>query len=375
MPKRRSTFGTNEDAGRGYRRLRYWADLHDGRGYVRHSKTIRGTRRDGDAELARIRVLHSEDRAAPTVRQAYESWWLPDALARHEAGEMSQNSLTSYRSKWRKHIEPTFGDVPAPDVTALAITEWVSHMTSSMASLSLVVLRQVLDFCVLYGYMDTNPADARIRMPRAKGNVRDKGVYDAAGLCAALDAARGTLAYVPAVLCGVGSCRTGESLGARVEDVGALEVDGRTVAVVWVRRQVGCDGNVMPMLKTAASERPVAIPEPWSADVLAARDASEDGWLCGDGTGSPLSQRVVRAAWKETALPEGLPRIPMGNLRNTWRTVMRWEMGVDEDMCERMMGHAGKSVGEIHYDRPREEYFAAVADAAWARWRDGHPQA
>lgn len=375
MPRRRSTFGTNEDAGRGYRRLRYWADLHDGRGYARHSKTIKGTRRDGDAELARIRVLHSEDRAAPTVRQAYESWWLPDALARHEAGEMSQNSLAGYRSKWRKHIEPVFGDVPAPDVTALAITEWVAHMTSSVASLSLVVLRQVLDFCVLYGYMDSNPADARIRMPRAKGNVKDKGVYDAAGLCAALDAARGTLAYVPAVLCGIGSCRTGESLGARVEDVGALEVGGRTVAVVWVRRQVGGGGDVMPSLKTAASERPVAIPEPWSADVLAARDDSEDGWLCGDGTGSPLSQRVVRDAWKATALPEGLPRIPMGNLRNTWRTVMRWEMGVAEDMCERMMGHAGKSVGEIHYDRPREEYFAAVADAAWAKWRDGHPQA
>ena len=51
---------------------------------------------------------------------------------------------------------------------------------------------------------------------------------------------------------------------------------------------------------------------------------------------------------------------------------MRWELGVPEDMCERMMGHAGKNVGEIHYDRPREEYFADVVSAAWCRWRESN---
>lgn len=372
MPRRRSTWGTNESAGRGYRRLRYWADEHDGRGYARHSKTIRGTRRDGDEELARLRVLHSEDRPVPTVRQAYETWWLPDAMARVEAGEMSQNSLNNYRSKWNKHIAPVFGSVPASDVTALAISEWVSGKSSSAAALSMIVLRQVLDFCVLYGAIEANPASARIRLPRNDGRKRNGEVYDASGLCEALGAVRGTVAYVPAILCGIGSCRLGESLGARVADVSPLDVGGSTVAVVWVRRQVDRSGRVSERLKTQASERPVVIPEPWGADVLAARDASADGWLCGDGVGSPLPQWVVTRAWNGTVWPSDLARIPMSNLRNTWRTVMRWELGVPEDMCERMMGHAGKNVGEIHYDRPREEYFAEVVNNAWRAWRESH---
>ena len=56
MPRKRarSTWGANEDAGNGRRRLRYWADLHDGKGYVRHSMTIVGSRRDGDEALARL---------------------------------------------------------------------------------------------------------------------------------------------------------------------------------------------------------------------------------------------------------------------------------------------------------------------------------
>ena len=74
MPRKRarSTWGANEDAGNGRRRLRYWADLHDGRGYVRRSMTIVGTRRDGDEMLARLRVEHSQDRPTPTVGEVYD---------------------------------------------------------------------------------------------------------------------------------------------------------------------------------------------------------------------------------------------------------------------------------------------------------------
>lgn len=372
MPRRRSTWGTNEAAGRGYRRLRYWADEHDGRGYARHSKTIRGTRRDGDEELARLRVLHSEDRPVPTVRQAYETWWLPDARARVEAGDMSQSSLANYESRWRRHVEPTFGGMPASGVSALGISEWVDGMGATTARQSLRVLRQVIDFCVLYGYMDANPAAARVRMPSDELTKRKRGVYDARELGMAVEAARGTCAFLPAILCGYGSCRVGEALGIRAADVTVREANGMRIAVAWVRRQVLDRAGVTDRLKTQSSERPVVIPEPWSLEVLAARDSSEDGWLCGNGVGEPLTQHSVRRAWNGIAWPAGIERIPMSNLRNTWRTVMRWELEVPEDMCERMMGHAGKNVGEIHYDRPREEYFADVVSAAWCRWLESN---
>lgn len=55
-------------------------------------------------------------------------------------------------------------------------------------------------------------------------------------------------------------------------------------------------------------------------------------------------------------------------LRNSWRTIMRWELGIDSDYVEKMMGHAGKGVGEIHYDRPQWRQFADVAGEAWVRY-------
>lgn len=370
MPRRRSTWGTNEDAGRGYRRLRYWADEHDGRGYVRHSKTIRGTRRDGDEELARLRVAHSADAPVPTVRQAYETWWLPDARERVARGDMATSSLVNYQSRWRTHVEPVFGSTPVTDVRPLALREWRQGMTQGSARQAMVILRGVLDYCVLFGVLRDNPA--RMAMP-ATSHVAtermDAGAYDAAQLAAAIEAVRGTVAHVPAIMCGIGSCRVGEALGPRVDDVSEVVANGMRVAVVEIVRQVDRGGHVSDTLKTRASRRVVAIPEPWSLDVLdAARDGA-GGWLCPDGVGGPISQLAVTRAWDAALGRSEVERLPMRSLRSSWRTVMRWELGVSEDMLEKMMGHVGRNVGEVHYDRPDGEMFADVVSDAWARFR------
>lgn len=71
----RSSWGTNEPAARkGYRRLRYWADKRDGRGYRRCSETIRGSKRAGDARLAELRTLHANDTGCPTLGRVYADW-------------------------------------------------------------------------------------------------------------------------------------------------------------------------------------------------------------------------------------------------------------------------------------------------------------
>lgn len=40
----------------------------------------------------------------------------------------------------------------------------------------------------------------------------------------------------------------------------------------------------------------------------------------------------------------------------------------DNVTAEQMMGHAGKGVGEIHYDRPQWRQFADVVGEAWVRY-------
>ena len=77
----------------------------------------------------------------------------------------------------------------------------------------------------------------------------------------------------------------------------------------------------------------------------------------------------MRYVWNRLLKEKNLKYIPFRNLRNSWRTIMRWELGIDSDYVEKMMGHAGKNVGEIHYDRPQWRQFADVVGEAWTRYR------
>jgi integrase len=366
--ERRASWGCNQDAGGGKRRLRYWADLRDGKGYRRVSETVEGSRREADEVLAMRRVEHSRDVPCATVAQAFELWWLPDARDRLASGDISRNTLDNALSRWRAHVGPAFGPSQLRDVKPLDVQAWLRPMTSAVAASSLSLLNQIYRFAVMYGACESNPAALRYRMPKARAAEPDRTVYDSGALWAALRAVEGTCAYLPAVLCGIGSARVGESLGAMVPgDVRRVESHGMECAVVDIRRQVDRSGNVMPSLKTPQSERPIIIPEPWSADVLAAGE----GWLCGRGDGRPLSQTTVGRVWRETLKAAGIEPIPFRNLRNTWRTVSRWELGIPEDMCEKMMGHAGKGIGERHYDRPEADVFADVVAEAYQRLRSG----
>ena len=362
----RSHWGSNDPAGPGRRRLRYWADLHDGRGYVRHSKTISGTAEDGWLELDRLHLAHSEDRPCPTLRQAYETWWLPDLMDRYERGEASKSTVANYRSRWERHVDPSFGGSTVGDIRPLDIQTWLlSGMTATMASASLRLLRQILDMCVRYEIIDHNPADGRYRMPHGVERAHNKSVLTLDETVRAVEAARGTVAYIPAVLCGMASCRPGEALGPLRAEVHEIVSGGMTLAVVDLTRQVDESGEVIEGLKTDKSARPVVVPEPWSRDVLAV----DTEWLCDNGLGDPVSRWSVREAWLEALSRAGLPPTPLRNLRNSWRTYMRWELGVAEDMLEAMMGHVGRNVGEIHYDRPQAEVFAATVADAWMRYR------
>lgn len=366
----RSHWGSNDPAGPGRRRLRFWADLHDGRGYVRHSKTISGTAEDGWLELDRLHLAHSDDRPCPTLRQAYETWYLPELEEGVRSGAIARNTLMNHISRWRAHVEPAFGDAQVTAIAPLDVQEWLMGRSKPLAKESLLVLRNVLEKCVLYDVLDDNVADRRYRLPSGAGERRSAEVYTLEQTIAALDALKGTVAYVPAVLCGLGSCRVGESLGPLAADVRAVEEQGMTLAVVDVRRQVDRHGGVSDRLKTRRSYRPVVVPEPWSLDVLE-RAASGETWLTDDGLGSPISQQTLNRAWRDALAGSGIGPIPISNLRNSWRTFMRWELGLPEDLLEAMMGHGGRNVGEMHYDRPREEVFTRAVAGGWVRYRSG----
>ena len=364
MPRKRSSWGSNQSMGSGKRRIRYMADTRDGRGYTRHSEIVYGTRKQADEVLAQRRIEHSQDKPVPTLRQAYEAWYLPELQEKLKANELSQNSYKSYVSKWKKHIEPVWGDFSITAIKPLGIQEWLLGMTQEIAMISLMILRKILDKCIMLELLQANPANVAYRMPK-QSNKQDTDVYSLNELCEVLEALRGSVAYIPAILCGIGSCRFGESLGVRKENIMSYEYCGMILAIIDIDIQVDNTGEVLNKLKTSQSKRSIVIPEPWSKDILSV----DTDWLTDKGSGQPVSQYRIRQVWGRQLKEKNLKYIPFRNLRNSWRTIMRWELGIDADYVEKMMGHAGKGVGEIHYDRPQWQQFADVVGDAWLQYR------
>ena len=358
MPRKRarSTWGANEDAGNGRRRLRYWADLHDGRGYTRHSMTIIGSRRDGDEMLARLRVEHSQDRPTPTVGELWERFELPRLRDGVAAGTTSARTLALYTRVWEHDVAPRWSGVPATDARPLDVQEWLLTKTKSMGELSKAVLRLTLDHAVLLDVVPSNVAARRYRL--GEDTRRDEGAYTTEQLEAAWAAVRGTVAEVPFVLSAHAGLRVGEACAVRREDVSWRE-DG--AAIVRVRVQLTPKGEVTPALKTPASRRTVGVAEPWASRLRDIYDAQDPASVylndCGDGT--PVKRRTVADWWKRRIVAAGLPYKSMQVLRPSFQTALHWA-GVPIEQTSRMLGHATPSTTLAHYDRPDEDAIANV---------------
>lgn len=363
MPKTRASWGSNSPAARkGYRTLRYWADLHDGRGYRRCCKTIKGTKRDGDAELARLRIMHDADKPTPTVRECYETWYLPEITER-----AARSTLKQYRSAWNSLIYPRWGDLAVTAVKPLDVQEWLLQLTNSQALLVVKVLQSVLDYPVMYEFLPRNPMRIKYRMPTAR-EAKDKSVYDLSQAFRALETVEGTFIEAAVILALFGSCRVGESLSPRADEVEeARASNGMLAACVHLCRQVDSGGNISERLKTKSSTRTVVVVGKPAARLLAiARERIDAGepWLLDDGTGAPISQRMLGAEWRRICESRGLPPILLRNMRNSWRTFSEWELHIAPDQLETLMGHAGATVTARHYNRPDDSMLIdAVADA------------
>lgn len=351
MPRKtRASWGSNKPARRkGYRTLRYWADLHDGRGYMRHTMTVEGSKRDGDRELARIRLAHEEDVRVPTFRECVEQWYLPGIE------NLSFNTRKAYMSALNSKILPRWGDVPITDIRPMEMQEWLSGMTKTQAATAMKIMGVALDYPTRYEVIPSNPARVKYRMPTAVTR-RDKGTYTLGEALRILDACHGSFAESAVITSLFGSCRVGESLGVMVgEVVECAASNGLTAAHFCVSRQVNNTGNIVDTLKTEQSERPIVLVGKVAERMLEIQDERRaDGllWLTDNGACEHVTQRVMTDEWRRITASAGLQFHPYRNLRNSWRTFMEWELHVDAAKLEFLMGHKGQDVTSIYYNRP-----------------------
>ena len=373
MPrKQRASWGCVQRIDRDRYRIRYWADLGDG--YRRRTETVRGTRREADARLAALRTQHERQPGTPvtrpsavTVGDVWRTWHAPDCEARLESGDLAPNTWRNAKAVWRRTVEPRWGAIRCDAVSALDVQEWVRGLKANEAKLAKMLLAQLIDKAVMYGICKTNPVRLRMTMPRESTEL-DHGVYTLEELGEVLRAVHGSPIEAAVILAAFGSARVGESLGVMRSEVRRRESLGVEVAVVPIVRQVGQSGlAVSDRLKNPQSRRVVAIPGPVGARLLElARQGDGDQWLTGSGVGVPIGRVIAGRLWRGAMGAAGLECHPLRNLRNSWETYMHWVMGVDPAMIERMMGHAGKTVTERHYDRPVEDMIVETVASAYA---------
>ena len=366
MPRkqRRRSWGSITEAGRGKYVLRWVENTPDGR--KRKSHTFYGTYKEADAELARIRVRVGDDAPVPTVGQVHRMWWWPAVLAKAEAGKLKPNTVDAYRRAWANDCAPKWGRVPVDSVRPVEVQAWLSSMPLGAARAALAVLRQCVDYAVQYEVVPSNKFRIAYELPAA-GASRIADVYDLARARAMLSTVRGSRIEAAYILACFGSCRTGESLAARVDETRFAEVHGVPLALVPIVRRMEHTGRApVDDLKTEHSRRTVIVPGEYAERLHEIADdcaAFGTPWFADFGDGRPMNVAALGREWKRLAAAD---YVPFANLRNSWRTFAQAEWRVDYDVLEVLMGHILPGVTGRHYLRMSTDQLADQFAAAYA---------
>ena len=119
-----------------------------------------------DAKIAAFEraLLNAPDPAARKIGDLADAWW------EENEKNFSLNSVGSYVSKL-KDIQEEFGDLPAADLTAQMIYQWLSKRAAQGLSQKSItgrksVLNQVLSYALAQGVIDVNPCTS---VPIVKG--------------------------------------------------------------------------------------------------------------------------------------------------------------------------------------------------------------
>ena len=362
--KMRSSWGSLTKIKKNVYRIRFWGDKHDGKGYRRLSKTVRGTRKEAESVMAELRVGYDDDSSCITLRGAYVKWWLPYSKRKLNDGDLAAGSYKRHVNLWENQILPVWGDMEMNCIKAMDIQQWLYTLPHSTAEACLTLMRRAYHFAEMNEEIVYNVCDRQYDIPKLTHHM-DKGIYNAKQLHGIYKKVEDNpYLKIPFILAAFGSCRPGESLGATKDDVRAYTIGDRTFALVDINKRIGDHGEIIHKLKNPQSVRTVVIAPPMSKDVLKAATASSK-WIAKREDGSPISIHTLRFQWKKFFEENTEYEFhPFRNLRNSWRTMMAWDGAIAPEKLEKMMGHLGSGIGEVYYNRPTEEMFAETINEA-----------
>lgn len=368
--KQRRAWGSITSVSKDKQIIRWVENAPDGR--TRRSRTLRCTRKEADLELARLRVLHADDRPVPTIGEAYVMWHKPWLDRRVADGKTKERTAEIYERCWELHVKPRWDRTPISAVNPMQVQDWLMALSKSNAKVAMVILAKIGDFAVKYEVIAANKFRLRYEMPVAAGPGKRKDTYSLAEADELFTALRDTLVETAYILACFGSARTGEALGVRPHEVELHEVYGIQLAVAPIARRMDESGD-LPLpdgdLKTPQSYRVAVIPEPYGIryyEIAQQRIADGVEWMADRGDGLPLNKSALGYLWK---MEVGSDAVPFANLRNSWRTIAQYDWGINSDTLEILMGHKLPGVTGEHYLKPTIDNLVNDVARAMAQFR------
>jgi integrase len=316
--------------------------------------TVRGTRKDAEAELARLLSdLHKGtlvDASKLTV-EAYLWQWLD---GKHG---LSQVSVERYREIIARGIAPTLGALELQKLKPAHIRDWLSGMVKagsrkrSPLSARTVrhayrVLRASLQEAVKLEMLARNAAEA-VSPPRLKADEIE--ILTADQIAAVLDALQDSRLHPIVSLAVYSGMRRGELLALRWQDV---NLDGASLKVERSLEETRA-GLRFKSPKTKHGRRAISLPRSAVEMLRDHRKAQlelrfqlgmgkheSDALVFCNHDGSPISPNYISKIWrlKISSVP-GLPKVSFHSLRHSHASALI-AAGIDVVTVSRRLGHS-----------------------------------
>lgn len=313
----------------------------------RYSKRVTGSRKD--AEKAKLELLikagETDVVSEMTLAEYCHGVFIPHRQKLVAEGKMKRRTVETYEDRIRLHIEPTLGSVKMSDLTPKIVRRWLEGMDrDSIRREAYKALHAICQRAVYDDQIPSNPVSS-VEPPKPSGYEPE--VLDMEDIEVYLWHFRGTRIETVVLLVMGGAFRRGEIDALDAEDInlttGRVEIDD---AYVESR-----NGTIHETTKTG-KKRIVYLPE-----IILERLREilpENGPVARRKDGARMKPNSIRKLYVRTmkTLPEGVPRVPLRNLRHTSLT-LSYDSGADIMDVSNRAGHSGTEITKRYYLRPK----------------------
>ncbi len=366
-----------------------WLNAYDDHGYRhRPQKTVTGKRA---AERERKRLEREFARGTLILRDRSVLSEVLDACLEAKQEELKRTTVTRYRQLVEFHIKPKLGDKRLdwlqkhPDVIRdlmLERREQGGRNGRELAPGTVVhiyrCLHTMLQWAVDDGKLSLNPADAAPVRRLARAYMRQAEdasqptVMDAEEMGRLLEAARGTLLFLPILLAVSAGLRRGEVLGLRWRDVdlvaGVLQV---RCTLLQTREEGVFEGSP----KSRQSRRRLPLPDFAIRELQAelthlGSNAAADRYISCHPDGAAIAPDDLTGRFSKLIRRHGFTKVRFHDLRHSHGTLLD-ELGIGAGTIGDRLGHASSAFTLKRYVHPTDAAdrgAAAAIDGAFGQF-------